>query len=70
MISVIIPAHNEEKHVCLQENHLINSTRKFDDLGDWIYFKLMAKAVKGGRKGRDRLLDEMFYEYNDKPHGK
>ena len=54
------------KYGCLKKNYLINSTRKFDDMGDWLYFKLMVKAVKGGRKGWDKLVDEMFYEYNDR----
>ena len=57
----------------LRHNHLINSTRKYDDLGDWLYFKLMVKnagtlikAAFGDRSGLDRLLDEMFYDYNGK----
>ena len=62
-----------KKYTVLRENHLINSTRKYDDLGDWLYFKLMAKnagallkAAMGDRSGVDRLLDELFYDYNDK----
>ncbi len=56
----------------LRKNYLINSTRKYDDLGDWLYFKLMfknmgtlLKAAFGDRSGLDKLLDEMFYDYND-----
>lgn len=62
-----------KKYTTLRKNHLINSTRKYDDLGDWLYFKLMIKnagtlmkAVFGDRSGIDKLLDEMFYEYNDR----
>ena len=61
-----------KKYTTLRENHLINSTRKYDDLGDWLYFKLMfknagtlLKAAMGDKSGMDRLLDEMFYDYND-----
>lgn len=61
------------KYTTLRQNYLINSTRKYDDLGDWLYFKLMIqnagtllKAAFGDRKGLDRLLDEMFYDYNDR----
>lgn len=62
-----------KKYGVLQKNYLINSTRKFDDLGDWIYFKLMfknagtlIKAFLGYNEGYEKLLDEMFYEYNDR----
>lgn len=51
---------------------MINSTRKYDDLGDWLYFKLMVKnagtmikAAFGDTVGMDKLLDELFYDYND-----
>ncbi len=61
-----------KKYTTLRKNYLINSTRKFDDLGDWLYFKLMIKnagtllkAAMGDRTGIDKLLDEMFYDYND-----
>ena len=61
-----------KKYTTLRKNYLINSTRKYDDLGDWLYFKLMfqnigtlLKAAMGDKTGLDRLLDEMFYEYND-----
>lgn len=60
-----------KKYTCLRFNHLINSTRKYDELGDWLYFKLMIKnagvllkAAFGDSSGYDRLLDEMFYDYN------
>lgn len=61
-----------KKYTSLRRNHLINSTRKFDDMGDWLYFKLMfknagtlLKTALGDKSGMDKLLDEMFYEYND-----
>ena len=64
-----------KKYTTLRRNCLINSTRKYDDLGDWLYFKLMItnlgtllKAAFGDRSGLDKLLDEMFYDYND-DHG-
>lgn len=60
-----------KKYTCLRKNWLINSTRKYDDLGDWLYLKLMVKnagtfikAAFGKRDGLDRLLDELFYDYN------
>ncbi len=62
-----------KEYTVLQKNYLINSTRKYDDLGDWLYFKLMIKnagvllkAAMGNTKEYDNLLDEMFYDYNDK----
>ncbi len=62
-----------KKYGVLRHNHFINSTRKFDDLGDWLYFKLMAssagallKAAFGKTEEYDKLLDELFYDYNDK----
>jgi len=61
-----------KEYTTLRENYLINSTRKYDDLGDWLYFKLMfrnagtmIKAALGDTAGMDKLLDEMFYDYND-----
>ncbi len=61
-----------KKYTTLRRNYLINSTRKYDDLGDWLYFKLMVKnagtlikAALGDKSGMDKLLDEMFYDYND-----
>ena len=63
---------NMEQYTTLRKNYLINSTRKYDDLGDWLYFKLifknlgtLLKAVLGDRSGLDKLLDNMFYDYND-----
>ncbi len=60
-----------KRYTVLRENCLINSTRKYDDLGDWLYFKLLAqnmgtllRAAAGDREGLDRLLDKMFYDYN------
>lgn len=62
-----------KRYTTLRKNYLINSTRKYDDLGDWLYFKLMIqnagalfKAALGNTEAYDRLLDEMFYDYNDK----
>ncbi|MCR4645031.1 MAG: glycosyltransferase [Oscillospiraceae bacterium] len=59
-------------YTCLRENYLINSTRKFDRDGDWMYFKLLAqhtgtfaKAALGDGTALDQLLDALFYEY---PH--
>jgi glycosyltransferase involved in cell wall biosynthesis len=61
-----------KKYTTLRRNYLINSTRKYDDLGDWLYFKLMIKnagtflrAALGDKSGIDKMLDEMFYDYND-----
>ena len=61
-----------KKYTTLRRNYLINSTRKYDDLGDWLYFKLMFKnagtflrAALGNKSGIDKLFDEMFYDYND-----
>ena len=63
-----------KKYTVLKKNYLINSTRKYDDLGDdWLYFKLafknagtLIKAARGDQTGLNELLDEMFYEYNDR----
>ena len=62
-----------KKYTTLKKNVLINSTRKYDDLGDWLYFKLLVEnagtfinAAFGDKSGVDKLLDEMFYEYNDR----
>ena len=62
-----------KEYTTLRKNCLINSTRKYDDMGDWLYFKLMfsnmgtlIKAAMGNTEAYDRLLDEMFYDYNDK----
>lgn len=62
-----------KKYGCLRRNHLINSTRKYDDMGDWLYFRLifrnacaLIKAGFGDSSGYDKLMDELFYDYNDK----
>ena len=62
-----------KRYGVLRENHLINSTRKYDDMGDWLYLKLMIdnagafiKAVLGDKRELDRLFDELFYDYNGK----
>ena len=59
-----------KKYTCLKNNYLINSTRKFDAGGDWLYFKLMVqnadiliKAVFGDFSAYDKLIDKMFYDY-------
>ena len=62
-----------KKYGVLKHNYLINSTRKYDDAGDdWLYFRLMAKNIVpmlksafGKPEEYDRLIDEMFYDYND-----
>ena len=71
---LILLLHGRKKgkqYGCLRNNHLINSTRKYDDMGDWLYFRLifknagaLIKAVFGDRSGYDKLMDEMFYDYN------
>ena len=60
-----------KKYTTLKKNCLINSTRKYDDLGDWLYFRLMIqnmgtfiRAALGDKSGLVQLLDEMFYDYN------
>lgn len=62
-----------KKYGCLKRNYLINSTRKYDDMGDWLYLKLavgnmgaITKAALGNYDEWDKLIDKMFYEYNDK----
>ena len=62
-----------KKYTTLKRNCLVNSTRKYDDMGDWLYFKLMiqnagvfVRAMFGDKSGMDALLDEMFYDYNDR----
>lgn len=59
------------KYTVLRQNYLINSTRKYDEMGDWMYLKLMLanagallRAAVGDRRALDRLLDEIFYDYN------
>ena len=62
-----------KRYGCLKHNYLINSTRKYDDMGDWLYLKLMIKnagafikAIFGRKEEVDRLIDELFYDYNDR----
>ena len=64
---------NGKKYTTLRKNYLINSTRKYDDFGDWLYFKLLiqhagsfSQAARGDYEEYDKLLDELFYTYNDK----
>lgn len=59
-----------KKYTCLRRNFLINSTRKYDDLGDYLYFKLLfenfstiVKALLGNKNEYDMLIDKMFYDY-------
>ena len=59
--------HNK-KYTCLKRNYLINSTRKYDDSGDWLYFRLMfrsapamIKTLFGKRDEYEKLIDKMFY---------
>ena len=61
-----------KKYTTLTKNFLINSTRKYDEMGDWLYFRLMyknadafIKAAFGNKTRLNALLDEMFYDYND-----
>lgn len=60
-----------KKYTVLRKNYLINSTRKFDDMGDWLYLTLMLKnagsfikAAAGDKRELDKLLDKIFYDYN------
>ena len=60
-----------KKYTVLRDNVLTNSTRKYDALGDWLYLKLMVcnmgtlfRAALGDRRGLDKMLDELFYDYN------
>jgi len=61
-----------KKYTVLRKNHLINSTRKYDEMGDWMYFKLMVqnagtmlKAAMGDSRDYDKLIDRLFYDYNN-----
>ena len=60
-----------KRYGVLRKNHLINSTRKYNEMGDWMYFKLMVqnsgamlKAALGDSSEYDRLIDKLFYDYN------
>lgn len=60
-----------KKYTVLRKNVLINSTRKYDDMGDWLYLKLMiknagafVKAAFGDKEELDILFDKLFYDYN------
>ena len=57
-------------YTCLRDNCLINSTRKFDEQGDWLYFRMMVqnagsfvKAAFGDTRELDSMIDDLFYEY-------
>lgn len=60
-----------KKYTVLRKNVLINSTRKYDDMGDWLYLTMMVKnagaifkAAIGDKRELDKLLDKLFYDYN------
>ena len=60
-----------KKYTVLRKNVLINSTRKYDDMGDWLYLTLMIKnagafikAAAGDKRELDKLFDKLFYDYN------
>lgn len=60
-----------KRYTTLRKNHLINSTRKYDEMGDWLYLTLMLtnigafiKAALGDKRDLDKLLDKLFYDYN------
>ena len=60
-----------KKYTVLRQNVLINSTRKYDDMGDWLYLSMLLqnagaliKAAAGDKRELDQLLDKMFYDYN------
>lgn len=60
-----------KKYTVLRENVLINSTRKYDDMGDWLYLTMLfknagafLKAAAGDNRELDKLLDKLFYDYN------
>lgn len=60
-----------KKYTTLRRNVLINSTRKYDDMGDWLYLTMMfknagafLKAAMGDNSALDKLFDELFYDYN------
>ena len=57
-------------YTCLRDNCLINSTRKFDEQGDWLYFRMMVqkagsfvKAAFVDTRELDSMIDDLFYEY-------
>jgi glycosyltransferase involved in cell wall biosynthesis len=57
-------------YTCLRENCLINSTRKFDEQGDWLYLRMMlqntgsfVKAALGDTGELDKIIDDLFYDY-------
>lgn len=58
------------RYTTLRRNFLINSTRKFDAEGDWLYFRLFGqhigtfwRAAFGDHRSLDALLDKIFYDY-------
>ncbi|HAG14702.1 MAG TPA: glycosyl transferase family 2 [Ruminococcus sp.] len=62
-----------KQYGCLKQNHLINSTRKWDEMGDWLYFRMLIqnagaflRFAAGDHSAVDHLIDKMFYQYNDR----
>ncbi len=58
------------RYTCLRDNYLINSTRKFDEQGDWTYLRMLVRhagtfvrAAIGDRGELDRIIDDLFYDY-------
>ena len=56
-ISVIIPAHNEEKYIKRCIDSIKRAGREFPG---------RTEIIVVCNRCMDRLLDEMFYEYNDR----
>ena len=61
-------AHGK-RYTCLRDNCLVNSTRKFDEQGDWMYFRMIkehagsfVRAAWGDTRELDKLLDDLFYD--------
>ena len=61
-----------KKYGHLRKNHLINSTRKFDKHGDFLYFRIIFKILKPIMKkemskeaAMDKVFDEMYYDYDN-----
>ncbi len=55
------------KYTVLKKNYLINSTRKYDDLGDWLYFRLIFEnfgTLIKAAFGKNEDYDRMYYDYN------
>ncbi len=66
-----LAARSGKQYTVLRHNYLINSTRKFDQMGDWLYAKLLIQnanaflqAALGNKDKLNALLDTLFYDYN------